>query len=449
MILRLLRKFVLKLVTLVITVIVMGAVMRYGQRYVLQASGLPPGSAGIADAKFSSDEADLMGTVFKSALRLFTGQASRNQLSGELSDKLYAGRDPAVMKELGIELVKPGDDQSGAAGVAGAANSPPGAQSPAAPGTPAGQSAAKAAGPTGQPTAKQAVPTGQSSTKQGMPSLELPAVPHPSDGQTAMLDKIWTATKANSTELGLIPVVILGMVLVNRIRQRRSSMDDIVPQVLIQTPADTEPFEMTHAAHSLGSEDFELLVALIYQRQGYRVLMPSAQSGGRGGDFTLARKAERILVQCKRLNQDHKVPVDRVRELQEAVATTGATRGMYVATCAFSWDARNFAKTKGMTLISARTLDALITAAREQPDENLLNVSQWAPKLVSKVQFTTPQCPSCEAPMDQISANDSSGWLCSQRPECRGRRGGRKYQKLVPAAAAVRNTEKHLEGVTA
>ena len=59
-------------------------------------------------------------------------------------------------------------------------------------------------------------------------------------------------------------------------------------------------------------------MGLIYQRQGYRVTMPAGLSGGRGGDFMVQRKSERLLVQCKKFNPDDKVHVDRVRELHEA-----------------------------------------------------------------------------------------------------------------------------------
>ena len=76
---------------------------------------------------------------------------------------------------------------------------------------------------------------------------------------------------------------------------------------------------LQHPVHSLTTEEFELLVAVIYQRQGYRVSMSDALSGGKGGDFILARKAERILVQCKKQSQDHRIPVERVRELREAM----------------------------------------------------------------------------------------------------------------------------------
>ena len=193
---------------------------------------------------------------------------------------------------------------------------------------------------------------------------------------------------------------------------------------------------MTHPVHSLQTEDFELLVGLIYQRQGYRISMPAGRSGGRGGDFMVQRKSERLLVQCKKLSPDYKVPVDRVRELHEAAVAAGATRGVYVASCGFSWDARNFAKTKGVTVINARMLDTLLTGAREKPDEDFLAVSEWAPKLMSKVKLTPPLCPACEAPMDEINVSSGSVWVCSQRPECRGRRSARKSHKPMPVAAS-------------
>jgi ssDNA-binding Zn-finger/Zn-ribbon topoisomerase 1 len=233
-------------------------------------------------------------------------------------------------------------------------------------------------------------------------------------------------------ELSLVPVAFLVLILIHRIKQRRSRLEDLMPMMAdVQQPSDSEPYDMKHAVHSLTSEDFELLVALIYQRQGYRVSMSSAA----GCDFTIARKAERVLVQCKKLSQDHKVPVERVRELHEAMTTAGTTRGMYVAPCGFSWDAKNFAKSRGVTLINARTLDELLLAAREMPEEDLLAVANWAPKLMGKVQLTPPLCPACEATMEELSTSNGSAWVCTERPECRGRRSARKHHKPVRAAA--------------
>ncbi|PYJ09483.1 MAG: hypothetical protein DMF06_09745 [Verrucomicrobia bacterium] len=228
------------------------------------------------------------------------------------------------------------------------------------------------------------------------------------------------------------------MLVVRLFRRRPSPADEfMLPDLSTLIPSEAEGYEMTHRVHSLEAEDFELLVALIYQRQGYRVTMPAGLSGGRGGDFMVQRKSEKLLAQCKKFSADYKVPVDRVKELHEAAVTAGVTRGVYVASCSFSWDARNFAKTKGMTVINARTLDTLLGEARERPDEDFLAVWDWAPKLLSKVKLTPPLCPACEAPMDELTVSSGPVWVCSQRPECRGRRCARKVHKPRPAIASA------------
>jgi ssDNA-binding Zn-finger/Zn-ribbon topoisomerase 1 len=92
-------------------------------------------------------------------------------------------------------------------------------------------------------------------------------------------------------------------------------------------------------------------------------------------------------------------------------------------------------------LINARTLDELLRVAKEKPEENLLRIQEWAPQMLNKVKLTTPQCPACEAPMDQLSVSDGSVWVCSERPKCRGRRCVRKYQKPEPAKAPKAEVE--------
>jgi hypothetical protein len=110
---------------------------------------------------------------------------------------------------------------------------------------------------------------------------------------------------------------------------------------------------------------------------------------------------------------------------------------VYVASCGFSWDARNFAKTKGVTVINAKTLDTLLNEARQSPEEDFLAVWEWAPKLLSKVKLTPPLCPACEAPMDELKVSSGPVWVCSQRPECRGRRCARKVVHQPKPAVAT------------
>ena len=415
---RLLRKLVIKLITMVVMVVLMGALLRLAKPYLMKSAGMPegmPSVEGVAAPKFSSNESDLMATFFKSAVRLFTGQAKREELASELSDKLYADRGgAAAMSELGIELEKPGAKPTDPAGpTKPAADSSVGTIVPASP---------EILKPDAKATAKTPPASKPAATNAANPARD------------ALLARLMEKAKANP-ELSLVPVVVLGMFVIGLFRRRPSPADDLMmPDMSKLIPSESDDYQMTHPVHSLSAEDFELLVGMIYQRQGYRVTMPAGRGGGTEGDFMVQRKSERLLVQCKRLNPTDKVDVDRVRKLQEAAAACGATRGVYVASCGFSWDARNFAKTKGVTIINAKTLDLLLNEARETPDEDFLAVWDWAPKFMKKVKLTPPLCPACEASMDELTVSSGPVWVCSQRPDCRGRRSARKHHFSMPAA---------------
>jgi hypothetical protein len=73
---RLLQKLFIKFATFAVLVVVIGAAARYARPYIMKSAGVPEGipSLGGAEAPhFASEESDLMATVFKSALRLFSG----------------------------------------------------------------------------------------------------------------------------------------------------------------------------------------------------------------------------------------------------------------------------------------------------------------------------------------------------------------------------------------
>jgi hypothetical protein len=428
---RLLKKLLLKFIIMVVTLALMGAVMRFARPHIMKSAGIPegvPGAEKLADAHFSSEESDLMATVFKSALRLFTGSAKRNQLAGELSDKLYAGRPGSEhMAELGIEIEKPGAKPSPAIDPVKPANFP---SEPMAPGT-----VVVTAQPGAQWAAKTGTSPSDSPAKTTAPAADSPKKRAANGVRDALLGRVWDKVQKNP-ELSLFPVVLAGMLVVHFCRRRRPPEDDFVlPDLSKLLEVESGPHDMQHPVHALPAEEFEMLVAMVYQRQGYRVTMPAGLGGGRGGDFTVQKKSERLLVQCRQLRPDDEVSVERVRELHEAAVTAGATRGVYVASGNFSWDARNFAKVKGVTVINARILDALLAEAL--PKEDVLAVSQWAPKLMSKVKLTPPLCAACEAPMDEVTSRGSSVWLCSQRPDCRGRRSARKSVLVLSNAAAI------------
>jgi hypothetical protein len=427
---RILIKLLMKFLLMVAVALVMGSGLKHGTRFITGGSGVP----GAPDSQVSAEESDLLSTVFQSALSLLSGKASRSELAGDLSDKLYGQRgNSAEMAELGIELVKakPGPSPLGPGAIP--ADAQPDEKSPEKDAKSPEKPGSETDGPgTATP------PVTRTARRPAAPRLGPELI---SGKSQSALTELWRRMKRYAVELGLIPVVFLGMTLVSR-RRKRKREEALLPDFVAVLPeADTETNEMEHPVHSLTDEEFALLVAVIYQRQGYRVSLPAGLGGGRSGDFKLSRKSERLLVQCQKMNVDHRVPVERVRELHDAMTDASATGALYVASCGFTWDARHFAKTRRIKLINAKTLDALLTAARETPEENLLEIAPWVPKFMTKVELTTPLCPACEVEMEKIMEGNGSIWLCSQRPECRGRRSERKYRKAprTPAQDATIN----------
>ncbi len=378
-----------------------------------------PGNLGADGAPVTNEEADLAGTVLKSAVKLVSGQASRAELSKELSEKLYGQRgEPGDMAELGIELVT----QKGGSPVPLT-----GGKSADIPTT--GKPGEKPiAGPDQKGAASNA--SGASPVSKLLPGPEIV-----SGKGKAALGEIWQRMKGFSVELSLMPVVFIGMVWVARVRRKKRE-PGFIPEFMAMLPdSDSEKYVMKHRVDSLPAEEFELLMALIYQRQGYRISLSAALASGRACRFKIARKAERILVQCHNFKNIHRVEIGLVRELHEAMADANVTGGLFIASCGYTWDARHFAKTKNIKLIGANPLDNLLTQARATPEENLLEITPWIPKFMTKVEMNTPHCPECEAEMDETTDGEMAAWLCNQRPECGGRRNVRKYRKGLRVAA--------------
>ena len=168
----------------------------------------------------------------------------------------------------------------------------------------------------------------------------------------------------------------------------------------------------------------------LIQRQGYRVTMPAGLSGGRGGDFIVQRKSEDFA----RAMQGDSQPGVQGCTIGPGPRTAGC-RGCMRRGANRVYICIDPAKTKGCQ-INAQTLDTLLNEARQTPDEDFLAVWEWAPKLLSKVKLTPPLCPACEAPMDELTVSSGPVWVCSQRPECRGRRCARKVHKPKPPAGS-------------
>ena len=160
-------------------------------------------------------------------------------------------------------------------------------------------------------------------------------------------------------------------------------------------------------------QDFELLVAEAFRRDGYRADV--TRRGGDGGvDIVLTKSNSRTLVQCKQ-NTARLGPAP-VRELAGVMASEGVATGVVVACGGVGDEGQAFARRNGIRIMDGSAVMGL-----------LLETNLWA----GSQQVTAPpavmanddrSCPRCHAGMVRRDSRYGSFWGCSRFPSCRGTR---------------------------
>jgi restriction system protein len=176
---------------------------------------------------------------------------------------------------------------------------------------------------------------------------------------------------------------------------------------------------------SMSWREFEMLVAELFRRQGYRVAETARGADG-GIDVECYRGAERFLVQCKHWSA-RLVDVKVVRELNGVIAGEKATGGAVVTTGRFTRDAIEFARRANVELIDGERLWLL---ARELPHHGgKPRIPDPVPaegKATSAPAVSgDPACPRCGSEMVLRKAKrgvhaGQQFWGCRQYPKCKG-----------------------------
>jgi hypothetical protein len=179
---------------------------------------------------------------------------------------------------------------------------------------------------------------------------------------------------------------------------------------------------------SLSWENFELLIGEVYRRKGYAVEISSGLGADGGKDLTLRKNNQLVVVQCKKLAQDHRVTAGQMREFFGLITAEGAARGFFVTTGYFSADATKFAAGKPIDLIERAEVESLVTEV-SAAGENLYNISSWIKTFASRAKVADPVCPFCENPMKLIrGVFGKPFWGCTRyrTHRCRGKRHSRQ-----------------------
>lgn len=174
---------------------------------------------------------------------------------------------------------------------------------------------------------------------------------------------------------------------------------------------------------SISPDQFELVTAEIYRRQGYLVEVSSGMGADGGVDVKLIRDGTTTLVQCKQWKA-WKIKVPAIREFYGVLISEGAQRGVFISTANYTRDCREFAEGKPIDLLSRPDIDQLVKAV-ERPGENLWDIGQWIKEFTAHAHILKPDCPFCKKPMIlRYTRNNSPFWGCSgyAQDKCRGKR---------------------------
>jgi len=184
---------------------------------------------------------------------------------------------------------------------------------------------------------------------------------------------------------------------------------------------------------TIGWENFELLVAELFRRQGYAVEITSGLGADGGKDVVLRKGDDLEIVQCKNLARGNRVTAGQMRDFFGVITAEGAKRGHFVTTGHFSADAKMFSVGKPIELIERADVERLIAEA-SAPGENLCDVPAWINLFAANVRVVDPLCPSCQQPMKlRRGALGRPFWGCTRYAShrCRGKRDCREELERV------------------
>lgn len=172
---------------------------------------------------------------------------------------------------------------------------------------------------------------------------------------------------------------------------------------------------------SLEWKRFEEVCCKLYALRGFR--SESTPLGPDGGiDIRLYEGSGPravAIVQCKAWG-GRPVGVKPVRELLGVMAHEKVGQGFFMAAGGFTEEARQFAASNPLTLITGEMLLTMIKLLSPADQQTLLH-------LATAGDYRTPTCPSCGTKMRAVSGREGRPdfWGCPNYPRCRQKLGMR------------------------
>jgi restriction system protein len=156
---------------------------------------------------------------------------------------------------------------------------------------------------------------------------------------------------------------------------------------------------------------FEEVVAAWYREKGYRC--DTNPFGADGGiDATIYKDDQLVaVVQCKAWNT-RPVGVAPIREFYGVMMHQKVPKGYFMITGEFSDEAKKFAESIAITLVSGFALYQTIERLDADAQQRLLAVA-------TEGDYTTPTCPSCGIKTVRRESGTKKFWGCINYPRCK------------------------------
>ena len=181
------------------------------------------------------------------------------------------------------------------------------------------------------------------------------------------------------------------------------------------TFADSKPAarSVTDKLRATDWYQFEKVVGLVYESQGYHLERRGGQRPDGGIDLIVEKDGERAAVQCKRWKKwEVKEPL--IRELLGAMTHEGLTKGVVVALNGFTYPAKQLAIQHNIDIVHDDNLATIITGLT--PEDQL--------KVHAMLDDEAKYCPKCESRMVWRTPKPGKKWTpfwgCSRYPKCHG-----------------------------
>jgi hypothetical protein len=159
---------------------------------------------------------------------------------------------------------------------------------------------------------------------------------------------------------------------------------------------------------------FEKVVGLVYQSQGYALHRRGGANPDGGIDLIIEYSGEQVAVQCKRWKK-WKVKEPLIREFVGALTIAKISRGVVVALNGSTTEAKQLAATNNIDIIHGEDIAAVISELPADAQQ----------RIQALLQDERKYCPKCESVMvlrtPEPGKNWTQFWGCSRYPTCRGK----------------------------